>query len=81
MPKSQVVEESHNGLTSEVEHHVKPKVGESMVFVYKKSHLIYNANYTTKHMKDIRQDTKDNNTTKGKQEVHGPEMAMQKLDV
>ena len=32
-------------------------------------------------MKDTREDTKDNNTTKGKQEVHGLEMAMQKLDV
>ena len=55
---------------------MKPKVGESVVFVYKKSHLNYNANYTTKHMKDTREDTKENNTTKGKQEVHGPEMAM-----
>lgn len=41
----------------------------------------YNANYTTKHMKDTREDTEDNNTTKDKQEVHGPEMAMQNLDV
>ena len=41
----------------------------------------YNANYTTKHKKDTREDTKDNNTTKGKQEVHGLDMAMQNLDV
>ena len=24
-----------------MEHHVKPQVGESVLFVYKKSHLIY----------------------------------------